>query len=181
MDSILAKYREALRPILHTKVERIILLIWPDENGISETDIRVNFSFKFANDSIESYTFYIDTDGQTPMFKNEKVLEQYNFTDLPKREKVWASPSFWESSENIVHERFSVNAGSKYEGIISTNLDQIEIFCFENTKLLPTGISFSFSNGDKFYCLPGITRGTILDYFPGDWFPETIRKINIDF
>ncbi|MCG9875918.1 MAG: hypothetical protein MH321_14165 [Leptospiraceae bacterium] len=170
---------DELKPTLNCKVKDMVLLIWPNENGISETDVKVNFSLEFENKKNGSYTFFIKADGQTPSIKKEKVKEDYKLTDLPLREKLWKNKSFWCSFENMDYEKFLVNKGSKYEKIIGSTLNRIEILYFDDKENSPTGIQLSFSSGDDIYCLPGLTIGTILEYLPDDLFPSTIQRCKI--
>lgn len=178
MNSTLQELKRTLAPMLESEVTRMVLVVWPDEENSIETDVRVNLTLRMMTGKIESYSFFISTDGQTPVVKVEDVNVDYSISEFQQRKLTWQADHFWVSSENVGYEGFLVQPETEYGSIVGANLCQIEVICFQEG-LLPTGLAFYFSSGDIMYCIPGITKGTISKEFPSDWFPAPLENVAV--
>ena len=69
MSTTVKKLQTSLKPIGHRTVLQLVLLVWPDEGGVANTDIQLNVMTRRNFGLDESFTFGIAADGQTLAFE----------------------------------------------------------------------------------------------------------------
>lgn len=179
ISDILNDLIKSLKPLLSNTVKHAYLLIFPDESGRHETDIRINFSLENSNGRFSDFTFGNEPDGQTPLIISGKLCPHYKFSELPQREIEWSKSEFWKHIENLDYEVFEIDPTSDLYGIIDRNILDIIILLFGNGNKKPTGIIFIFDGGPSVYSLPGATKNTISLEIHEDYFPEPIEYFSV--
>ena len=113
------KLTTGLRSIAGCVIDQIGLLIWPDERGPKETDVRLYLELGRPGEGAIDVVIGTSSDGQTPAVEFRHVDGGRPLSELENRRREWARDGFWESQAFVSSELFfaSPSVVSQSDGI----------------------------------------------------------------
>lgn len=177
----------SIRALLNSRVKQIGLLVWPDEEGLKETDVNLYFEMKRkgVENTIKVF-FGTGGDGESPSIDYEEdykgIGKARPFSIFQDRVIKWGNDDYCNPDGSYSPELFILSPHSDHELAIFCNLELIgaSIICFREYELVPTGLVFEFENGKHIWSVPGICGNTVKTHVPPDYWPSPIFLEKID-
>ena len=170
-----------LRLIIGATVTRVGLLIWPDGNGLEDTDVRLYLELRRTNGNDIAIIFRTSPDGQTPSLEWTRIPDGIPLSDLKNRQQVWSNDTFWTSQPFYSHELFLISPGCD-EPLAAVNGQQIIavfVICFAGDEQLATGIHLRFGNGTEVLTVPGSSGSQVITDSTRLCWPESVVECEV--
>jgi len=178
-----AQITQFLRMLLGVRITQVGILVWPDEAGVDETDVRLHLAGIGINDERMELTIGTGSDGQTPMVEMESWPERLSFPleELQKRKAVWSQKDFWSNEATHAYELFYSQHGERSElsGFLDQVISKVFILVFASDQSLPTGVSIEFAGGQKIWSIPSAYGNRVTTTIEKGEFPEEVVEIEV--
>lgn len=166
-----------LRLIAGCTVDRIGLLVWPDEGALEEADVCLYLELICSGEDRIDVAIGTSSDGQTPVLNFDHVDAGKPLSELGNRRREWASDGFWESQNSYSSELFFAAADTdcKLSVFCAQKILRVFVVCFADNDELPTGIVLEFENGSRLWSVPSNYGNAVKTEVPDDWWPAPVR------
>lgn len=163
--------------VLGAKISKASLLIWPNDDGLLDTDTKLNLELELVTGVNSFITFGTEPDGQTPLIENELIDNPMPYSLLNKRVIEWQRSIF--SDDGSCHvESFEINSSVEYQGIKNSIIEDIELICYADT-LAPAGLKLTFSTGAIIWSVSAGDGNRIFTVIPEPWFNEQMVLVSV--
>jgi len=148
------KSYDCLRLIIGGRVRRLGLLVWPDSDGLDNTDVQLHLQIDCMDGIHREITCRTDSDGQTLKVESEHWQDGLPLSKLEERTKIWSSPEFWNGPSGQAYELFDVTSDRSFgigQGSVVTEVNLVK---FADDQSDPTGVVIEFDSGTRLWSAP---------------------------
>lgn len=169
-----------LSQFIGKSIERIGLLVWPDAEGLRETDSQLHIEVEAAVGTVREFTCSTASDGQTPQVEFEEWSHGIPYSKLKDRMKVWATSEFWNSPKGQSYELFETGDERVYGVGKNSIITAVFVVQFADAAADPTGLVIEFDNKTQIWSGPSSITGNFVSANPEDFeWPSKIELVSI--
>ena len=174
---------QSLKILLGARLQQLGLLVWPNESGLDETDVRLHLAWTGADGEAKELTIGTGSDGQTPIIELEKWPDSLSFplTSLSKRRYVWSEADFWSDEAPHAYELFYTQPDkrSDFNEFLGLQILRIFILVFASDRKAPTGVCIELAGGRRIWSTPSAYGNRISTSLKREEFPDEIIEIEV--
>lgn len=163
-----------IRSIVGGRVRRLGLLVWPDPDGLSKTDVQLHLEVECTDGICRELTCRTDADGQTLRIEQEHWSDGSPLSKLDERIAIWSLPEFWKHPDGQAYELFEAVCERNFGIGDGSTITGIQLVKFANDQEEPTGVVIEFDSKIRLWSAPS-ANGNYVSTNPEDFvWPEEI-------
>jgi len=171
------KLKNELLKLLGLKICKIGIVVWPDSDGLEETDVKLYIEFLIPQDENIGVLFGTSEDGQTPSLEFSILKNGIPFSSYETMRKEWNVPNYIESQASISRVLFSFSLENKDElaSVIGENLSQVYLVTRAESVSDVTGVVLDFTNGKRVWSAPATYGNKVSMNIDDYWWSGIIK------